>query len=568
MNLLWHLMAKDFRRLRGPIALWLAVLGAKVAHGFALIAGDAPGRLMANANNAASVLVACDVALVVLLMALLVQEDPPMEAEAFWRTRAIAAGRLLAAKGLAALGLFAVVPVAMWLPWWWHCGYTAGQMAQAAAETVGWQILVLAPAAMVAALTDSLGRFFVWLLVLVAGALTAMVMATQFTGGRSGGGRETSLVVASGVFLVGCAVVTVHAYLGRRMGRSLALQGGVAGVTLAVLIAWPWDWMGKGQRVSIDRLVDRQPEQAAGAKLSLVRVSRGEKLRSGSEGERVRVGIELWLAGLPEELQARGLLARSGWRWADGREAGFRGDGWLNGGDRPDVVVRKAMRLPEEKLDEETRLWMLRGRQETPAAAGAEAEGAARGVTFRADDILTPSVVARMEREAVNFKLTAKFQLVRGTVWSESGMVAGGLVTANGWGVRFASVVRRNEQEFSVRRVETEPLVAGRLFPMPGGEPWGQGRWVCAIVNRERGVVDWLAGGDRSSSVSVRVGTVGIQWLADTVAVRRKVVRNGRWVPDETNWLEGARLVVVGLDEVGRFTRTVEARELRLEPQR
>ena len=75
MSLTLHIVRKDFLHLRWRIALWAAVLVAKVAHGFALLAGDGPGALAEEGMRTAVILGGLDTALCAVLAALLVQED-------------------------------------------------------------------------------------------------------------------------------------------------------------------------------------------------------------------------------------------------------------------------------------------------------------------------------------------------------------------------------------------------------------------------------------------------------------------------------------------------------------
>ena len=95
MNLMLHIVAKDLRRLRWQLAIWLGLLVAKYTIGFTLIWGGSFSldtfRRLELVTMAMSV---AEVALVFLLTALLVQGDRVGGTQQFWLTRPISGGRM------------------------------------------------------------------------------------------------------------------------------------------------------------------------------------------------------------------------------------------------------------------------------------------------------------------------------------------------------------------------------------------------------------------------------------------------------------------------------------------
>src|SRR5437867_4305877 len=105
-----HILVKDVRRLRLPIALWLAVV---VVRGWLVgsAIGSAPGDLGAGAliEVVETVLPLLEIVFVCVLVVLAVQQDPLVGTDAFWLTRPIARRALLASK-LEFVALVVVLP--------------------------------------------------------------------------------------------------------------------------------------------------------------------------------------------------------------------------------------------------------------------------------------------------------------------------------------------------------------------------------------------------------------------------------------------------------------------------
>jgi hypothetical protein len=238
MNLILHIVLKDFLFLRGRLAVWGAVMAAKVALGFWFVLwGDVPGRALPNLQGGVAGLIIFDAALTLLLAALLVQEDGVVGTPAFWRTRPIAGGRLLAAKISGAFLLLVVPAVLVAVPWWLWCGFGPGQIAMAALEVGLFQIGLLFVAFTAASVTNSLARCLVWgvlggVVVIYLGGWWSSVLAKA--SGAEGG---PALAFVSVLLMLPVAVtVVVWQYLTRRAAGGVAML--IAGGVLAPVAAF------------------------------------------------------------------------------------------------------------------------------------------------------------------------------------------------------------------------------------------------------------------------------------------------------------------------------------------
>ena len=105
MNLTFHIIKKDLRRMAWPIAVWAAcglylVLGSKLS----TMDGSIADRL-----KILSVMIYMIMSLA--LIAGIVQEDGLTESDVFWRTRPTSSARMITAKFSLLLPLFVLLPV-------------------------------------------------------------------------------------------------------------------------------------------------------------------------------------------------------------------------------------------------------------------------------------------------------------------------------------------------------------------------------------------------------------------------------------------------------------------------
>lgn len=246
MNLTWHIVKKDVRRLAAPVAAWIALVlaGALIVRcsavpGDVVLSGDVNGWLR-GLRSIVSLLGVLEVVLAAVLVAFLVQEDALVGTEAAWLTRPIGRGRLFLAKAGAAGLMLIVAPVAVLTPVWLASGFSAGEWLGAAGEFVLWQVATIVVAGAIAAITADLGKFVI---AAVGLALAAMLIAMTsfFDPAKDYYLAKTRMVLLwGGLALLSLAVVRVQ--FGTRKTR---VAWTVVGVGLALLfavrVAWPWD---------------------------------------------------------------------------------------------------------------------------------------------------------------------------------------------------------------------------------------------------------------------------------------------------------------------------------------
>jgi hypothetical protein len=321
MKLVLHIVWKDCRRLRWPLALWLFLVALKIGIGFSLIlTGGFAGLSASRLQDVTTELAGVASLLTIVLTAMLVQEDSLVGTTQFWLTRPISRWRLLVAK-LAGWVLLLYLPaVVLSLPWWLTCAFGPREIARAALDLLALQVLVSVPAALVASLTDTLSRFLVWGLVLVfAGAvLPSMLMLwiAGWIGISDAPGPAFALFIWATVGLVFAAVI-VGQFLRRDVVRSLVrlAVGSVLAPVMAVLANIALAPLFSPQRT----WTDWHPERMEGVTVSL----NGFRASASGRppGSEIYLETDFAVQGLPREMtldSGTELPAQQTWRWPGG----------------------------------------------------------------------------------------------------------------------------------------------------------------------------------------------------------------------------------------------------------
>jgi hypothetical protein len=246
VKLIWHIVWKDARQLRWPLAAWAGLIVVQLLIGAWMVAragleGEQATRLAALPP----ILLRMQLITAYLMVAWLVHEDLVVGIRSHWMTLPISGWRLCLAK-LTALALFFwVLPCLLTLPWWLACGFGFPVVAGLIGQTIVLHAVVTLPALPIAVLTDNWTRFITWTVVLALAVVTGsfMMMATvdAESGLVSGGIRLSRVSLVLGIWLVTIAGVTAHQFLTRRTGRSIGIVAtGVVGA-VAVLGGWSHD---------------------------------------------------------------------------------------------------------------------------------------------------------------------------------------------------------------------------------------------------------------------------------------------------------------------------------------
>lgn len=254
MNLLWHIVAKELRRLRLPAALWLVFVGGTALY-FALVPQiDPRGYDTWLAITGAFTLLVGGAQFFIgfVLTGVLVLEDPVIGTDAFWPTRPITRRRLFAAKAITAVLLFVIAPTLVLIPAWGVAGFSPGEMATAATEAVLKHATVTAFALAMGGLSANLAQFlFSALAVVVLHAVCGAAGMTLLTTPEVAlDVRHSRNYLVQMMVLPAFAGLAVHQYLSRSRSKGWLLVTGFLVVTALVRNFWPW---------SIDAIVTKRP---------------------------------------------------------------------------------------------------------------------------------------------------------------------------------------------------------------------------------------------------------------------------------------------------------------------
>lgn len=343
MKLIWHIFKKDFRRMWVLWACWTLLIIGQHMVGILMLGDGSIERDYFMHLGGIGVLMELIVLVVgYFLVARLIIEDSLVDPKAFWLARPISGWRLLGAKLLSVVLLFMVWPAIVAVPWWTHAGFSLAEIGQAGLQTALLQTVFVLPALVVATLAGSVGRFFLWTLVILVGTVT-VVLNALVSPGLTETLKLTRLYLVLTVGGLGGVVAVLIQFGTRRGARSMAVFLTGLGLCAIIGVAWPWD---------LQPMRPRPGPQLAGTEGVTIDLTRtvGEPYNSRESW----VYLSFVAKGLPENL---GVV--SGWvdlelRWPDGTTIHRRGSFWGNGVDPHFRDSRRWFEVPPEKPDEAT----------------------------------------------------------------------------------------------------------------------------------------------------------------------------------------------------------------------
>jgi len=306
MKLTWHIVAKDLRRLRWPLLIWVGMLLLKlvILRGFFSLE-NADDRAFGGWQSVFFALCTLEGVVNFFLVVALVLDDAPTDGAGFWSTRPISGGRLLGAKLISALLMFAMLPVLVAAGWWAYCGLRGVDLRGALQGVLLIQFLISVPAFVLAALCGSARRVLIWTAALALAALFFFIISVARNRGEViFDGPSFDLAMVS-LLLAALGAVFVL-YRQRRLEVALTLV--VGGLGLACLFA-RFGPMGIPYQ---ERLLLSPLEEAAPIRAEL------REAALYQEPERPRLKLDFQLHEIPPGLAIVNGLVEAEFRWPDG----------------------------------------------------------------------------------------------------------------------------------------------------------------------------------------------------------------------------------------------------------
>lgn len=387
MNLVWHIIKKDLRRMWISVGFWLFIIAAStIGLSAASIPADSTRADLAAAwinqlGLFAILLAILQYAFTAILVAYLVQEDAPVGTSAFWATRPISGRRLLLAKVGAALLLFVVAPMLVLLPVWLANGFTLSETGSLAKQVILTQGGIVISALAVAALTENLARFlFVTIGVMVVGTLGgAVATIMSWENFRPlplpAGAAESRAWMKAALFVVGFGFLSYRQYIGTRRPAWVLLATVLAGFIFAA--GWSWD-LTRGTSATIqtvatvswEKLTVREQE------LAIVKVEQAENPNLFYAPTHAEIELA------PVQGQRSSLVASPAPRWGNEAAQCVAGLAPNLGSRRWELAIQPSAdllrRVDQPASTIRSRVWLrtLRGRRlwEMPLRAGAEVQ--------------------------------------------------------------------------------------------------------------------------------------------------------------------------------------------------
>jgi hypothetical protein len=445
---------------------------------------------------------------------------------------------------------------------------------------------VALPAALVASLTDSMSRTILWSFVLCFFVISVPGVIGIALSGRTSsqipplGGVIALLVATLPMFVVLC-----RQYLRRDQ------RGSLIWLAVGVPISWAAAF---GLAVGLSLLHsdfqrtllvqsgwrDWRDERAKDVVLSPHSFSVYRPRPASGETE-ITFDTFLTATGVPSDLMlVAGQTGRQTWTWRGGQVVS-RETLWFNTwGGYP--AMRRQLGISEPKADDETARYQKESANAVAKTRNEDYEKTVRALSevyrqvpigVRLNANLFPSMVDRMRQSPPGYAASVQLHLVKPEAWIEIPLAASGWRARAGYGFRLGERIPRDQVEARESQLYDRELdnVPGTVaFPVVATMPdflwdsifaeqfWIRRRWEqpqLYVINR--------AGGDligQNIYRTPRISIAGVGVVRDTVRAWTPALRRGNtWVARDPQWLDGAKLVLVGVREEARFTREVKA---------
>ena len=536
MNLTWHIVKKDFLRLRLPLALWVALMAGQFILSYQIlhVVNPDPAALqltLHTLDRMKDVLFGLQIFLCCLLVAALIQEDPLVGQQAWWVTRPISGARLLGAKLIALVLFFWVLPVLVSLPWWLYSGYDARALSWGIIQLLEQQVAVTWGVLALAVLTANAARFLALVLLLIFTGMCCFIMLLAHSPDRTLGVVQTRSLAGLVWALGAIGLVVIHQFLTRRSGRSWAIFAAGCLLLLTLANSWPWDWS--------NWALWRGSEPPA---LKQVTVTPGEvaftKAGSNEDPSLVRMELGLRFAHLPGDYELSLGYFTGTLRWADGMER--TRTGWIRSYSPMTAWRIMGLQTPAGVPPER---W-----QESMQSRGD------RAMSLRGDlamSLIPRSLATKLQQVPPTWDGDLTLYPYRGEIVAEVPLREGETGGRRGHQIHIMSIEHPESGGLVVKTAESFPLLAGETLPVllfpgiRGGPP----------------PRDVLASQDRTKFIELRP-YAEVHTLTDSVMLLRqnygcdaKQLAN----PNDPHWLDRAVLLKVAFHPEGTLLRHVHS---------
>ncbi|MDI1334841.1 MAG: hypothetical protein PSU94_01550 [Lacunisphaera sp.] len=532
MNLTWHIVKKDIRRLRIPLLLWIALMAGQFILSMLILHREDENLTdLVNQIQAfdafheilwAMQLLACYV-----LSAWLIHEDALTGSPSWWMTRPISGARLLRAKLLGLVLIFCVLPALVALPWWLFCGFGPAEIFRAALEVMGWHAALVTVALVIAVVTEGAARFLFYTLVLTAGwmflygTIHELARKLGLPANLSTADSDTRTLVSLTLLAVIIGTVTVHQFLTRKTWRSWTIL--VSGLVLLALTVrlWrgQWNFLNASEPVGT-RQVTIQPQQAI-----LMDFAR----KSADQIPLKTVKVLLNIDGLPAQYAFTGGKLTADWRWPDGVHQEQR-SGYIGGFAFANT-------------------WLLLGMK------------GAHPITLNANTEMPVSMAEKMRTLPPAWDATIEVGVWRGELVVELPLQAGAEGGRNGHHMRILALEAGKDGGLDLALTETMPVFASDdMQNLAPGSRFAMANSYYALVSRDR--TKLVTASNREYTFGTRAGTVGVvrrHWIFEAARLGKE---------GERDWIKDAVLVKVAYAKAGSMQRAVHSDALMVEPEK
>ncbi len=242
MNLVWHIVRKDLRRLWPWLALFLCAIVTRYALGWHIEHHDRPTPILfQRAEIAEALLLGFQLLVGAFFAAQLVHQDTTNNDRAFWITRPIAGFRLLAAKTIALLLALGVLPAIAVLAWWWLHDFRAFEIMASLPAFIARQAALIACSFAVAIFTRDIGGFILTALATALVLWFQIAADVRWTPAVADGVEQSHIVLC---LLIAALAVAVCAWLKYQRSHPRAPRAVILAslVTASAIAAfWPFD---------------------------------------------------------------------------------------------------------------------------------------------------------------------------------------------------------------------------------------------------------------------------------------------------------------------------------------